>query len=791
MNEKVLKTLEYVTVIEKLSTYASSCIGRDAVQKTVPQNQFETVKRSLELTAEAESVVFKTGGSPIYDFPDVRQCLKRIHAALYLSTKELLDIARCLKAIRTCKEAILSNCESGQLKNMADSIMSHRSIEEEINRCIISEDEIFDGASPALMRIRREMRITGERVRDKLNAMIRSSTYQKYLQEPLITIRSGRFVLPVKQECRQYIPGLIHDQSGSGATLFIEPMSIVELGNEYKKLTAQESEEIERILTELTSLAAPYADDIIQDMETVGRMDVVFAKALLSKDMNAVMPKLNDKGIIRIIKGRHPLIDADKVVPIDVWVGEDFTTLIITGPNTGGKTVTLKTVGLFTLMAQSGIFIPALVGTELSVFEEVYADIGDEQSIEQSLSTFSSHIKNIVDILKYTDSKSLVLLDELGAGTDPREGAALAMSILERLHSYRCITVATTHYSEVKAFALTRNGMENACMEFDVDKLCPTYKLFIGIPGKSNAFEISRRLGIDNSVIEKAKTFLDGDDVRFEDVMSNAMSQRMIAQKEREKAEEARAELEKLRIQAEKERQKLDEDKKKITQKAREEAKTLIEDTRREMDELIAELKKASTMNGGNADRAIQQARDTVRKKAASLQENEKKQRADGLKIPKTVKIGDSVLVVSVDKPATVVTLPNQKGEFTVQAGIIKMTVKLKDVRILPKQKNDNSGGIKYDKMSSYSETSGSAAVGLELDIRGMMVDDACIVIENYLSNAVVQGLSEVNIIHGKGTGALRDGVQRYLKGHKLVKNFRIGNYGEGDAGVTVVTLKK
>lgn len=789
MNKKVLKTLEYDIIIERLASYAASCIGRSIVQKTVPQNQFETVKSSLNLTAEAETLVFKTGGSPIYDFPDVRQSLKRIHAALYFSAKELLDIARCLKAVRTCKEAIESNCESGQLKNMAESILSHRSIEEEIYRCIISEDEIFDGASPALMRIRREMRITGEKVRDKLNAMIRSQTYQKYLQEPLITIRSGRFVLPVKQECRQFIPGLIHDQSGSGATLFIEPMAIVELGNEYKKLTAEEAEEIERILTELTSLVAPYATDIITDMETVGRMDVVFAKALLAKDMDAVMPKLNNDGRIKILKGRHPLIDADCVVPIDVWVGEEFNTLIITGPNTGGKTVTLKTAGLFTLMAQSGMFVPAVEGTELAVFDEVYADIGDEQSIEQSLSTFSSHIKNIVDILKYANKNSLVLLDELGAGTDPREGAALAMSILERLHSFNCRTLATTHYSEVKAFALTRNGMENACMEFDVDKLCPTYKLFIGIPGKSNAFEISKRLGIENSVIEKAKTFLNGDDVRFEDVMNNAMSQRLIAEKEREKAESKRAELEKLRAKADEERKKIEEEKKRIINKAREEAKTLIENTRREMEQLISNLKKAPNADRSTTDRVIQQSRDAVRNSQAALQENEKKQKADGLKIPKSVQIGDTVLVASVDKSATVITLPNQKGEFTVQAGIIKMTVKLKDVRVLPQKAEKNV--VSYDKAKAYSEPVRTSGVGLELDIRGMMVDEACPVIENYLSNALLQGLSEVNIIHGKGTGALRDGVQRYLKGHKLVKNFRIGNYGEGDAGVTVVTLKK
>lgn len=789
MNDKVLKTLEYNTVIEELSKYAASSLGRALTLKTVPESEFNAVKRSLELTAEAESIAFKIGGSPIYDFPDIRQCLKRIHAALYLSMKELLDIARCIKAIRTCKDAVIQNTDSGYLKNMADSIMSHRSIEEEINRCIISEDEMFDGASPALARIRREMRITGEKVRDKLNSMIRSATYQKYLQDPLITIRNGRFVLPVKQECRQYVPGLIHDQSGSGATLFIEPMSVVELGNEYKKLVSEEAEEVERILTELTSLVSPYADDIYQDMETVGNMDAVFAKALFAKEMNAVMPKLNKDGIIRIIKGRHPLIDRSKVVPIDVWVGDEFKTLIITGPNTGGKTVTLKTVGLFTLLTQSGMFLPANEGTQMAVFEEVYADIGDEQSIEQSLSTFSSHIKNIVKILEKANSSSLVLLDELGAGTDPREGAALAMSILETLHSYSCSTVATTHYSEVKAFALSRNGMENACMEFDVDKLCPTYKLFIGIPGKSNAFEISKRLGISESVIEKARTFLNGEDVRFEDVISDAMSQRVIAEAERERAQQARDELERLKIKIEIERKRLEEEKQRITNKAREEAKTIVENTRLEMEEIISKLKSNPYTDKSSTDRLIQQSRDSVRKKNSALHVSEKKPKNTALKIPKSVTIGDTVLVLSVDKEATVVSAPNSKGEFIVQAGIIKMTVKLEDVRIPPKTKDDNAS--KYEKMTAFSAVQRSGGVGLELDIRGMMVDEAESVVENYLSNARLQGLQEVNIIHGKGTGALRDGVQRFLRGNSLVKSFRLGNYGEGDGGVTVVTLKK
>ena len=785
MEKRVLKTLEYDKILAMLKERASCCISRELVDTMEPSGDFDTVERELKLTAEAETLFYKTGRSPVDDFPDMRHCLERMHAALFLSTGELLSIASCLKAARIAKDILAKEVgEESYLYNLAGLLITHRSAEEEINRCIINEDEIFDGASPALARIRRAMRLANEKVREKLNSMIRSTAYQKYLQEPIITIRNGRFVIPVKQEYRQQVPGLIHDQSSSGATLFIEPSAVVELGNEYKKLLAEEADEIERILTELTAMLAPYADEIREDLNIMGQIDLVFAKAKLSRELNAVMPRLNRNNYVRIVRGRHPLIPADRVVPIDIWIGRDYRSLIITGPNTGGKTVTLKIVGLFALMVQSGIFVPANEGSEFPVFEHIYADIGDEQSIEQSLSTFSSHMKNIVGILDKADENSLVLLDELGAGTDPIEGAALAMSILEELNDRRCTCVSTTHYSEIKAFAMTHEGMENASMEFDIDRLCPTYRLYIGIPGKSNAFEISSRLGLPNSIIDKAKGFLKGEDVRFEDIISSAQSQHRIAEEERKMAEEARAELEKLRADAERERRKLDEDRNRLQAKAKEDAKRIVADTKREMEKLIVEIRSIKDIDRSAADRVIQAARDTLRATETAVNEKEAIKKEDNTKPPKTVRAGDTVNIVTLDQKATVLSAPDSKGEVMVQAGVMKLIVKLKDIRLIEEKK-------------ASAPTSGKVGlgagkqVGLELDVRGMLVDEANIMVDRYLDDAYNAGLSEVNIIHGKGTGALRAGVQAFLKRHPLVKGYRMGSYGEGDAGVTVVTLKK
>ena len=783
MLEKVLKTLEYDKIRAMVAERTQCCTGRELAEAMEPVFTNGEAASQMALTAEAEKLLIRTGRSPAEGFPDLRGCLKRVHAALYLSPGELLGVARCLKAIRLCKEALESAEDCPLLGNLAQWLQAHRSIEEEIGRCIAGEEEISDGASPALLRIRRSMRIANDRVRERLGNMIRSATFQKYLQEPLVTIRNGRFVLPVKQEYRQNVPGLIHDQSGSGATLFIEPTAVVELGNEYKKLLGEEEEEIQRILSELTALCAPYSQDILEGLGILGQVDLAFAKARLGREMEGVQPEMDQQGFLRIIKGRHPLIPKEQVVPIDVWLGEEFTTLIITGPNTGGKTVTLKTVGLFALMAQSGLFIPAQTGSRLPVFQAVYGDIGDEQSIEQSLSTFSSHMTNIVEILKQADAGSLVLLDELGAGTDPVEGAALAMSILEELHSRGCRTVATTHYSEIKAFALTRTGMENASMEFDVDRLCPTYRLFIGIPGKSNAFEISKRLGMEERLIEKAREYLKNEDVKFEDVISGAEAQRRQAEEERRLAAAERDATAKLREEMEKQRARLEGERETLRAKAREDSRRLVNETREEMEKLVAAIRAIPGLDQRAADRVIQRSRDALRKREADLAEPLEKKSQDPGAAPKQVRPGETVRILSLDQKATVLSPADAKGDVQVQAGIMKLTVKLKDLRLI----QDTAPTKGVGKVQLDTQRQG----GLELDVRGKLVDEAILEVDRYIDNCLMSGLDQVSIIHGKGTGALRAGIQDYLKRDKRVKSYRMGAYGEGDAGVTVVTLKK
>ena len=783
MLDKVLRTLEYDKIRAQLAQKAQCCAGRELAEALMPAFTREEAAASLALTAEAESVYLRTGRGPVEAFPDMRPCLARLHAALYLSTAELLGVARCLRAIRLCKEALEGLEDCPRLRNLSEWLLPHRSVEEEIGRCITGEDELSDNASPALARIRRGMRVANDRVREKLGSMIRSAAFQKYLQEPLVTIRNGRFVLPVKQEYRQNVPGLVHDQSGSGATLFIEPTAVVELGNEYKKLLGEEAEEIERVLSELTALCAPYAADIQEGLGVLGQVDLAFAKARLAREMEAVRPELDDTGYLRVLRGRHPLIPRDQVVPIDIWLGEAFQTLIITGPNTGGKTVTLKTVGLFALMAQSGLFIPAQVGSRLPVFRAVYADIGDEQSIEQSLSTFSSHMTNIVAILQEAREGCLALLDELGAGTDPVEGAALAMSILEELHGRGCRTVATTHYSEIKAFALTRPGMENASMEFDVDRLCPTYRLFIGIPGKSNAFEISRRLGMGEGLIEKARGYLKSEDVKFEDIISGAEAQHRQAEEERRLAGREREELGRLRQELEGQKLKLEAERESLKAKAREEARGLVNDTRAEMEKLISDIRAIPGLDQRAADRAIQKSRDALRAREAGLAEPAAKARRPAGEAPKSVRPGDTVRILSLDQKATVLAPADAKGEVQVQAGIMKLTAKLSDLRLA--QDGGPQKGVGKIRLEPDRQA------GMELDVRGMLVEEALLTVDRYIDNCLLSGLTEISIIHGKGTGALRAGIQDYLKRDKRVKSYRMGAYGEGDAGVTVVTFKK
>ncbi len=782
IQEKTYITLEYDKIRSILKQHLASEVGQEFAEKLRPAETLKDAELLQEQTWEAESIYTRTGRTPITGFPDVRELVGRMHAALFLSTRELLSIAQAMRASREAKEILQTGDENSLLCNLANRLSSHRSVEEEVARCILAEDEISDNASPELNRIRRQMKIVGERVREKLNGMLRSTTTQKYLQEAVITIRNGRYVLPVKAECRAQIPGLVHDQSSSGATLFIEPAAVVELGNENKRLLIEEKNEIERILSGLTAMIAPFADEIHISCNVMGALDVVFARAILARDQRASRPKLNETGCIRIIRGRHPLIPKDKVVPVDIWLGETFRTLIITGPNTGGKTVTLKTVGLFTLMAMSGMFIPADEGTELSTFDNVFADIGDEQSIEQSLSTFSSHMTNTVRILSEADERSLVLLDELGAGTDPIEGAALAQAILESLYDRKTLTVATTHYSEIKAFALMHAGMQNASMEFDVDRLCPTYRLFIGIPGKSNAFEISRRLGLTNTVIERAQDFLQKKDIAFETVLSEAEQARRSAEDDRDAIGKMRIEIEKLKTDLEKEKKKLEEEKSQLRAKAKEDARRMVQETRQDMEKLIVQLRSIEKIDQKQLERAVQSSRDAMRKTEERLYE-QAIQRDSAGEAPESVVPGERVKLITLGQEATVLKAPDAKGEVLVQAGIIKMNIPLSDIRPIEQKKKQTITSAKV----TLAADRGSA---LSIDLRGMLVDDACLELDRFIDNALLTGVHEFYAVHGKGTGALRTGVQTYLKNHPRVKSYRIGAYGEGDAGVTVVTLK-
>ena len=781
MNARALHVLEYDKILELLRAHLSSDVGREAAGSLAPAASLAEAERLLQLTEEADGVYRRTGRTPIDAFPDIRPMLARVHAAHALTAAELLDAAQCLRAARAARETLLGGEASGLLAAMAGRLSSHRAIEEEIGRCILAEDEIADSASPELMRLRRQMRLTNERMREKLNAMIKSPVYQKYLQEPIITVRNGRLALPVKAEHRAQVSGLVHDQSGSGATLFIEPAAAVELGNELRRLQAEERVEIGRILAGLTALLDPVADELYASLNVLGALDVIFAKAVLARDMRAVRPKLNAEMRIRILAGRHPLLPRDTVVPVDVWLGQEFRTLIITGPNTGGKTVTLKTVGLFTLMAMSGLFVPADARTELAVCGEVFADIGDEQSIEQSLSTFSSHMTNTVAILREAGPGCLVLLDELGAGTDPVEGAALAQAILEALYASGALTMATTHYSEIKAFALTRPGMQNASMEFDVDRLLPTYRLFIGIPGKSNAFEISERLGLAPAVIERARQFLQKRDVAFEDVLSGAEAARREAETAAAEAEADRRAVREAREQLERQRDELAAERAQLRQKAREEARRIVQQTRQEMEDVVAKLRAAG--EGAALERAVQQARDAVRAAQERVQE-QAQSAGDGGAPPSAVKPGDAVRVLSVGREATVLKPPDARGEVLVQAGAMRMSVKLADLRSVQK-KPERPRPAAVRRTLAEPERS-----FLSLDLRGRMVDEATVEIDRFIDDAELAGVKEITLIHGKGTGALRAGVQAYLRTHPQVKSFRIGAYGEGDAGVTVVTLR-
>ena len=783
MNERDLRVLEYDKILNRLSGFAVSPPGKEKCLALRPENRLEEVSRLLAMTEEADAARAQIGGSPMMYFTDVTGSLKICQAGGMLNMRSLLSVAELYKASRTVRSALVTSREdTPHLTELASRLTTHRELEEEIFNAILSEDEMADRASPELYDIRRHIRQINDRMKEKLSQMTRSPQLAKYLQDTIVTMRNGRYVVPVRAECRQDVPGLVHDQSASGQTLYIEPIALVEAGNDLKQWTAKENQEIERILRAFAEEIAPDADLFINNIRILAELDCVFAKAQMGREMQGVPPKINGEGRVNLIMARHPLIDPQAVVPISLWMGGEFRELVITGPNTGGKTVTLKTVGLLALMAQSGMAIPAAYGSEIAVYDAVYADIGDEQSIEQSLSTFSSHMTNIVSILKNATPQSLVLFDELGAGTDPTEGAALAMAILNRLLGEGVSVLATTHYAELKAFALSTRGVENASVEFDVETLRPTYRLSIGVPGKSNAFEISRKLGLPDDLIREAQQSLSKDQIRFEDVIANAEYHRQIAEKERQLAEQAHLETQRALDEAERVRRETEQKKEEYLRKAREEAKRYLQKAQRDAESIIAELKKSRKGDASlkehelhNMRSQLQQALDDAKGQAVPA--------ADQAEAPANLKIGETVALRGTETKGSVLTLPDSRGELTIQAGIMKMKVNVNQlVRVKEKQ-------------ASRAPTRASASlsgreVRLECDVRGMTLEEAITQVDLFLDGAALQGLKNVQIIHGKGTGVLRSGIQNYLKRCPRVKEYRLGHYGEGEDGVTVVTLK-
>ena len=794
MNEKTLRILEFDKIVRKLSAFAASELGRELAERLVPETDFIKVQSLLKETSDAAGFVVRRGSPPMGGIHDIRGSLRRVEMGSVLSPGELMRISDTLRASRNLRNysgaADSRALEEGNVAgSLINALETDKRLEDKINLAIIGEDEISDSASTTLSNIRRQIRDQQNSIKDKLNDMVKSSKYQKYMQESIVTMRGDRYVVPVKQEFRNEVPGLMHDSSSSGATIFIEPMAVVEANNSIKQLRIKEQLEIERILQDLTAEVDGFLLQLKSNMSIMAKLDFIFAKAKLSLDYDCVCPRLNNEKKLVIKKGRHPLLDSKTVVPINFWIGDKFKTLVITGPNTGGKTVTLKTVGLFTLMTQAGLHIPASDGTEMSVFEDVFADIGDEQSIEQSLSTFSSHMTNIVRILAEAGDRSLVLFDELGAGTDPTEGAALAMSILEKLHHAGTITMATTHYSELKVYALTTDGVENACSEFDVETLRPTYNLLIGVPGKSNAFAISKRLGLSDDILEKAKEFLSKEEIEFEDILMSIEKNRSESEQERVKAQSYRLEIEGLKNELEEQKHRLDSQREKLMREAREEARRLLLEAKQDVETMLTDMKKAAEeQETALRSKAAEEVRMKLRSKLGEVEDSLLESlmpRQGYAKPPENLKPGDSVLIVNLNQKGTVVIPPDKDGEAVIQAGIMKINVHLTNLKLVDEQ----AAGVHKSGMGRIG-VSKSMSISTQVDIRGSNVDEAVEVLDKYLDDAAIAGLGEITIVHGKGTGMLRSGVHRFLKTNGHVKDFRLGKYGEGESGVTVVSLR-
>lgn len=795
MNQKVLKTLEYHKIIEKLTEYAASEPGKRLCRELEPSSDFEEIVQAQAETADAVARVRQKGSVSFAGISDIGGSLRRLEIGSSLSIHELLAVSSLLTCAARAKNygrRQESELPDDSLDEMFRSLEPLTNVNNEITRCIISEEEVADDASPGLRHVRRQMKITGDRVHTQLNAILNSS--RTMLQDPVITMRDGRYCLPVKAEYKSSFQGMVHDQSATGSTLFIEPMAIIKLNNELRELEIREQKEIEMVLAALSMELVPYVETILINLKLLTKLDFIFARAALARHYNCSMPKFNKNGYIHIKDGRHPLLDPKKVVPINVYLGKDFDLLIVTGPNTGGKTVSLKTVGLFTLMGQSGLQIPAFDGSELAVFDEVFADIGDEQSIEQSLSTFSAHMTNIVRILEKADSHSLCLFDELGAGTDPTEGAALAIAVLSFLHNMKCRTMATTHYSELKVYALTTPGVENACCEFDVETLRPTYRLLIGIPGKSNAFAISQKLGLPDFIIQDAKSRLEEGDEAFEDLLASLEESRVTIEKEREEIASYKSEISRLKSRLEQKEERFDERKDKLIRNANEEAQRILREAKETADQTIRQINKLAQSSG--VGKELEAERTKLREKLDKVDKNLSLKNEKGPKktiSPKKLKIGDGVKVLTMNLNGTVSSLPNAKGDLYVQMGILRSLVNIKDLELLNepaisgpgmdlmKKNNTGSGKIKMSKSFSVSP---------EVNLIGMTVDEAIPVLDKYLDDAYLAHLPKVRVVHGRGTGALKAGVHKHLKKLKYVKEFRLGDFGEGDTGVTIVTFK-
>lgn len=792
MNEKVLNTLEYTKILQSLTDFADSEPGKKLCRDLKPITDLEVIRCTQAETRDALSRLFRQGSTSFGGNKDIGFTVKTLEVGSTLSSAELLKIARLLdnvNRIKTYGRKDREDTPSDSLDEYFEKLEPLTFLSNEINRCILAEDEFADDASPKLKSIRRSMVTTNDKIHSQLLSMVNGS-YRSYLQDAVITMRNNRYCIPVKSEYKGQVQGMVHDQSATGSTFFIEPAAVVELNNQLKELALQEQEEIERILAQLSAQAGEYTKELQINQSVMTHLDFVFAKAKLAMEQNATEPIFNTEHYINIRKGRHPLLPKKQVVPIDIHLGKDFDLLIITGPNTGGKTVSLKTVGLFTLMGQAGLHIPALDRSELSIFTEVYADIGDEQSIEQSLSTFSSHIKSIVHILAHADENSLCLFDELGAGTDPTEGAALAIAILNHLHDRGIRTMATTHYSELKIYALSTSFVENACCEFSVETLQPTYRLLIGIPGKSNAFTISSKLGLADEIIEAAKAQISKEDESFEDVIADLEASRLTIEKEQKEIAEYKERIRTLQEQLKAKNEKLDKAKDKILREANEKAREILQEAKDVADETIRDFNKL----GANTDiktleKKRQKVRDKISEKNAKLtlssDANKPKQKTLD---PAKLKKGDSVKVISMGLKGTVSSLPDSKGNLFVQCGIMRTSVNVKDLAYVeeavitgPTLQRTNTGKIKASKVSTIST---------EINLLGRTVDEALSELDKYLDDAYLAHLPSVRVVHGKGTGALRSAVHNHLKRLKYVKEFRLGEYGEGDAGVTIVTFK-